>query len=237
LEKMFLRISQAEVVCIIPTLNESTTVAEVVRKARQFAHRVIVVDGYSEDDTIKMACEAGAEIIFQDGKGKGMALRTVFSKIESDLYVIIDGDATYDAWEMEKVVRPILEGKADIVIGSRLRGVMEKGSISWLNRFGNRLFNLLINYLFNGQITDSQSGFRALNLKSVKNMNLSSTRFEIETEMTIQALKRGLKVKEVPITYVRRRGSLSKLNSYKAGLRILKTILKYTINNYDARAC
>ena len=198
---------------------------EVVRKAKLFTRQVIVVDGWSEDGTSIVASEAGAEVILQDGKGKGMALRKVFRNINSDIYVIIDGDATYDVMEMENIIQPILEGEAEMVIGSRLKGTMEEDSISTINKIGNRFFNFLINFFFNGEITDSQSGFRAISRKAVENMNLSSNGFEIETEMTIKALKQGLKVKEVPITYRRRRGSSSKLNSFNAGSKILKTII------------
>ena len=171
-----------EVTCIIPTLNEYSTVAEVVQKAKLFTRQIIVVDGWSEDGTSIAASEAGAKVIFQDGEGKGMALRTAFNKINSDIYVIIDGDATYDVMEMEKIFQPILDGEADMVIGSRLKGTIEEGSISTINKIGNILFNFLINFLFKGKITDSQSGFRALSRKAVENMNLSSNGFEIETE-------------------------------------------------------
>jgi glycosyltransferase involved in cell wall biosynthesis len=215
-----------EVVCIIPTLNESSTVVEVVKSARQYAHRVVVVDGHSDDGTYEAAQKAGADVILQDGKGKGMALRTIFDKVIADIYVIIDGDATYNAQEMGNILQPILEGEADMVIGSRLQGKMEERSITRTNKAGNRLFNYLINSLFNGEITDSQSGYRALNRKTIECLNLKSKGFEVETEITINALKRGLTIREVPITYVRRRGSLSKLNSVTAGSKILWMIIR-----------
>lgn len=218
-----------EIVCIIPTLNESATVAAVVRDSREFAHRVVVVDGHSDDGTSEAAQNAGADVILQDGKGKGMALRTIFEKVIGDVYVIIDGDATYNAQEMERILMPILKGEADMVVGSRLRGKMEEGSITRMNKVGNRIFNYLINTLFNGEITDSQSGFRALNRKTVECLNLKSKGFEVETEMTVKALKKGLTITEVPITYVRRRGSLSKLNSLTAGSTILKTIISSSL--------
>ena len=216
-----------EVICIIPTLNEVTTITEVIEKSKDFAKRIIVVDGRSEDGTAKLAWDAGAEVIIQEGEGKGMALRTVFEIIDGDIFVIIDGDATYNPLEMREILRPIIEGKADIVIGSRLAGKMETGSMSNMNRFGNQLFNLLINTFFKGGITDSQSGFRALNRQAVESLKLSSEGFEIETEITIKALKQGLRVKEVPITYAKRRGSPSKLSSLKVGSRILKTIIEH----------
>jgi glycosyltransferase involved in cell wall biosynthesis len=139
--------------------------------------------------------------------------------------VTIDGDATYDASELVNLVQPIIDGKADMVVGSRLKGCMEPGSISRVNKIGNNLFNFLINNIFNGEISDSQSGFRALSDYAVKQLNLTSHDFEVETEITIKALKAGLRIKEVPIQYSRRRGTKSKLHSFKDGSRILKTIL------------
>jgi dolichol-phosphate mannosyltransferase len=214
-----------EIVCIIPTLNEGDTIVEVIRKAQQFTSHVVVVDGHSNDDTCERAKTAGAEILYQEGKGKGWALRTAFSQLNSDIYVTIDGDATYDASELVNLVQPIIDGKADMVVGSRLKGCMEPGSISRVNKIGNNLFNFLINNIFNGEISDSQSGFRALSDYAVKQLNLTSHDFEVETEITIKALKAGLRIKEIPIQYSRRRGTKSKLHSFKDGSRILKTIL------------
>jgi dolichol-phosphate mannosyltransferase len=197
----------------------------VIQKAKQYVHRVIIVDGYSKDDTCTYAREEGAEILYQKGRGKGMALRTAFNQVKGDIYIIIDGDATYDAMEIGKLLQPVLNDKADMVVGSRLRGKLEPGSISRVNKFGNRLFNFLINSLHQGNITDSQSGFRVLNKKAVHCLELSSTGFEVETEITIKALRKGLRILEVPITYARRRGTSSKLNSLKAGSQIIKTII------------
>jgi glycosyltransferase involved in cell wall biosynthesis len=214
-----------EIVCIIPTLNECDTVVEVIRKARQFTPYIVVVDGHSKDDTCDRAKQAGADIIYQEGKGKGWALRTAFKQVHSDIYVTIDGDATYDARELINLVQPIIDDRADMVVGSRLKGCMEPGSISKVNKIGNNLFNFLINHMFNGEISDSQSGFRAITDHAVRQLNLTSHDFEVETEITIKALKAGLRIKEIPISYSRRRGTKSKLNSFKDGSRILKTIL------------
>jgi dolichol-phosphate mannosyltransferase len=214
------------VICVIPTLNEDETIEHVVRHARKYADRVIVVDGCSEDETWRKAKRAGAEVVLQIGEGKGMALRTIFQQIKGDIYVIIDGDATYDALEMRKLLLPILEDEADMVVGSRLLGDLETGAISRVNQLGNHLFNTLINLVFRGGITDSQSGFRAIHRTAIDKLTLVSEGFEIETELTVKALKHGLRVREVPIRYLKRRGSPSKLNSFKAGTQILKTIFK-----------
>jgi dolichol-phosphate mannosyltransferase len=218
-------IRKKEVVCIIPTLNECDTVVEVIRKAQQFTTHIVVVDGHSNDDTCDRAKQAGADIIYQERKGKGWALRTAFKQVQSDIYVTIDGDATYDARELINLVQPIIDDRADMVVGSRLKGCMEPGSISKVNKIGNNLFNFLINNIFNGDVSDSQSGFRAITDHAVRQLNLTSHDFEVETEITIKALKAGLRIKEIPINYSRRRGTKSKLNSFKDGTRILKTIL------------
>lgn len=218
------------IACIIATLNEAVTVADVIQKAKPFVHQVVVVDGYSQDETCALARKAGSDVIYQDGKGKGMALRTAFNRVDADVYVTIDGDATYDAGEMGQLIQPILDGDADMVIGSRLRGKMERGSISTLNILGNNLFNLLINSLFGGQITDSQSGFRAFHRRVLDTFTLTSQGFEIETELTVKALQRGLVIREIPITYGTRRGTPSKLSALSAGSRIVTTILSCSLS-------
>ncbi len=213
-------------VCLIPTLNESPTIREVISKAYGLTDLTVVVDGNSSDNTITIAKDSGAEILTQEGRGKGMAIQTALEKIDGDIYVIIDGDATYDASEMNAVISPILKGEVDMVIGSRLLGQMEVGSISRTHLFGNRLFNALINLLNHSNITDSQSGFRAIDGQALKNLRLSTNGFEIETEITVRALRNGLRVKEVPISYKGRRGTSSKLNGFGAGMKILRTILR-----------
>jgi glycosyltransferase involved in cell wall biosynthesis len=221
------------IACIIPTLNEGVTVSEVIQKAQPYVDRVVVIDGHSHDNTCAQARQAGCDVMYQEGKGKGMALRTALARIDADIYVIIDGDATYDATEMSKLLRPVLDGDADMVIGSRLQGKMECGSISTLNIMGNHLFNLLINYLFDGRITDSQSGFRAFHRRVVADLSLSSQGFEIETELTVKALQRGLTILDIPITYRTRRGTPTKLSAFRAGSRIVATILACSLSQLN----
>jgi len=218
------------IVCLIPTLNEGPTVGEVIDKARNYVDRVVVVDGHSSDDTSEVATKLGVEVLPQEGKGKGMALRTALSKIEEDVYVIIDGDATYDATEIESLIQPILLGEADMVVGSRLDGKMEEGAITGFHQLGNHAFNAMINVLNGSRISDSQSGFRAIDGRWVRSLGLDSKGFEIETEITIKALRKGMRVKEVPITYKKRNGTPSKLGGFKSGYRIVKTILRCSLN-------
>ncbi|MCJ7633315.1 glycosyltransferase family 2 protein [Candidatus Bathyarchaeota archaeon] len=212
--------------CLIPTLNESPTITEVIRNAHGLTDLIVVVDGNSIDDTVRVAKNSGAEVLIQEGKGKGMAIQTALSKIEADIYVIIDGDATYNPSEINTIVSPVIDGEADMVVGSRLLGQMEKGAISWTHLLGNRFFNALINILNHSEISDSQSGFRAIAGEAFRNLRLCSKDFEIETEITVRALRNGLRVKEVPISYKGRRGTSSKLNGFGAGMKILRTILR-----------
>jgi dolichol-phosphate mannosyltransferase len=213
------------VVYLIPTLNEGLTIGGVIHAAKRYADHVVVIDGGSEDATIAIADAAGAHILHQTGRGKGDALRTAFTVVSGDVYVIIDGDATYDPRDTPRLVRPILHDAADMVVGSRLRGKMEHDAITWTNRLGNRFFNGLINAAYDHDISDSQSGFRAVTRRAVELMALTANGFDIETEMTVKALKRGLRVTELPITYRRRRGTATKLNAVRAGFSILKTLI------------
>jgi dolichol-phosphate mannosyltransferase len=212
-------------------LNEGPTVGEVINKAKDFVDRVIVVDGHSSDDTSHVALKLGVEVLSQEGKGKGMALRTAFSKIDEDIFVTIDGDANYDASEINSLIMPIIEGEADMVVGSRLNGKMEEGAITGFHKIGNHVFNAMINILNGSHISDSQSGFRAIDGGWARSLGLGTEGFEIETEITIRALRKGMRVKEVPITYTKRIGTPSKLSGFGAGYRIVKTILRCSLNS------
>ena len=218
-------------VCLIPTLNEGPTVGEVILKAKNLVDRVVVVNGHSDDETPEMAKIHGAEVIEQEGSGKGMAVRTVFQTVDQD--ILIDGDATYDASEIDSLIQPILRDEADMVVGSRLTGKMEEGAMSSFHRLGNTGFNALINLLTGSHITDSQSGFRAIKGVWARNLKLASISFEIETEITVRALQHGLRVIEVPVTYRKRVNTVSKLSGFKAGWRILKTIIRCSVEKQE----
>ena len=215
--------------CLIPTLNEGPTVGEVIRKARRLVDKVIVVDGHSDDETPEMAKIHGAEVLVQEGSGKGMAIRTAFQTVEEDILVIIDGDSTYDASEINSLVQPIMRDEADMVVGSRFMGKMEDGAMNSFHRLGNNGFNALINLLTGSHITDSQSGFRAIKGAWARSLNLVSMGFEIETEITMKALRQGLRITEIPISYKKRVNTTSKLRGFKAGWKILKTITRCSL--------
>jgi dolichol-phosphate mannosyltransferase len=220
-------------VCLIPTLNEGPTVGEVILKAKKHVDKVVVVDGHSDDETPEMAKIHGAEVLEQEGSGKGMAVRTAFQRVDQDILIIIDGDATYDASEIDSLIQPILRDEADMVVGSRLTGKIEEGAMSSFHRLGNTGFNALINLLTGSNITDSQSGFRAIKGAWARNLKLTSISFEIETEITMRALQHGLRVIEIPVTYRKRVNTVSKLSGFKAGWKILKTIIRCSVEKQE----
>jgi dolichol-phosphate mannosyltransferase len=216
---------RSEVACIIPTLNEDATIADVIQQSRHHTKRIIVVDGHSTDETRQIAIDTGATVLLERQRGKGIALRSAFNTVTAKVYITIDGDGTYDGHEMKNLLAPLQAGQADMVVGSRFLGKMERGAISPLNTFGNHLFNFLVNRLTGSKMTDSQSGYRAISQRALTHIDLSSVGFEIETELTMKILRAGFRVIEVPITYRKRRGTPPKLRAIRDGIKIITTIL------------
>mgnify|MGYP002153780447 CR=1 FL=1 len=220
--------SNTRICVIIPTVNEAPTIYNLVKAFPRQIHSIpvetIVIDGGSTDGTVQLAKEAGAQLLVQKSKGKGAAMREAVRSAGGDILVFIDGDGTYLPEELESLVTPISGGEADIVVGSRSKGHIEKGAISWLNRLGNKLFTSMVNLSMHARVTDMLSGYRAMRTQIFNNLILFSEGFEIEAEMTIEALARRYKIIEVPITYRRRKGTSTKLNAVKDGIEIMKTL-------------
>ncbi|MBI4319999.1 MAG: glycosyltransferase [Chloroflexi bacterium] len=210
---------------IIPCLNEEKTIGKVVRDFReQLADAAIyVVDNNSSDRTVSEAIEAGALIIAERRRGKGYAIKSAFQRIQADIYVMVDGDDTYPADAVHKLVEPILEGTADMVVGSRL--AVDNSQFRRLNLLGNKIFLYLVNATFGTQLSDVLSGFRTMSHAFVRGLPLFKTGFEVEVEMTLKALERGYLLMELPIVLGRRpEGSYSKIRHLQDGFRILWTI-------------
>jgi dolichol-phosphate mannosyltransferase len=220
---------KAPVCVVIPTLNEEDAIAGVVSSipSRVLGKRVakIVVDGHSTDATVARARKAGAFVFVQSKHGKGAAIQEAVEKIDCDVLVLIDGDGSYDAASLEKIVAPILRGKADMVVATR--GQRKSGAIKPFNAAGNALFNFVISFVYGKRITDMLSGYRAISMRKLREMILVSKSFEIETELTIEALRHELRVLEKPLLYDVRVGR-TKLNPVRDGLRILKVLLLLT---------
>lgn len=215
-------------VCIlIPTLNEEDAISEVIGEFKKMGFdEILVIDGHSRDRTRERADEAGAKVVVQREKGKGQALKEAFSLIEADYIVMIDGDGTYLPAEVRLLLDPIFEGKADHVMGNRF-GNLQKGALTRLNSAGNRLINFFFRLIYNVPLNDILTGYRAFTREGVRRLDLTMPGFEIETEMTVDSVKKGLAIAEVPVTYrARTTGTKTKLNPIMDGARIVATIYR-----------
>ena len=214
---------------LIPCYNESQTIAKVVKDYREALPEAViyVYDNNSTDHTDEAAREAGAIVRYEYRQGKGNVIRSMFRDIDAECYLMIDGDDTYPAENARSMVNHILSGRADMVIGDRLSSTYFTENKRPFHNTGNRLVRGLINTIFTSDIKDIMTGYRAFNYEFVKSFPILSKGFEIETEMSIHALDKNFKLLEVPVTYRDRpAGSVSKLNTYKDGFRVLNTIAR-----------
>jgi glycosyltransferase involved in cell wall biosynthesis len=209
----------------IPCHNESATIAKVVRDFKQTIPngRIYVFDNASTDDSAEQAKNAGAQLYRVPSLGKGHVLHTVFDELSEDLIVLVDGDDTYFAEDVALLLKPIQDGEADMVVGERLAAA-DDGNMRRMNQFGNRMIVGYINRLFGTRYRDVLSGYRVFNRRFVENVPVLTTGFEVETEITLQALAEGLRIVEVPIRYRSRpEDSRSKLRPFADGYRIVLT--------------
>ncbi len=218
-----------KIAILIPCYNEELTIEKVVK---DFLHElpnasIYVYDNNSDDNTSKIAKDAGAIVKQEPRQGKGNVIKSMFRDIDADIYVMIDGDDTYPPKAVHSLLEPIINNEADVVVGDRQsNGSYEAENKRALHSFGNNLVKNIINKLFDTSLKDIMSGYRVFNKKFVKNMPINSKGFEIETEITLHSLDKNFIIKEVAIVYQDRPcGSYSKLNTYSDGLRVLKTIL------------
>lgn len=212
---------------LIPCYNEGPTVGEVVAafRAELPTARIYVFDNDSADDTVAKARAAGATVLREPRRGKGFVVQSMFRRVEADVYIMVDGDGTYPAAEVHRLIAPIINGDADMVVGSRLHAATQS-EFRQLNRWANRLVLALLNSSFKVKLTDILSGYRAFNRRFVKGLPLFGGGFEIETELTIKAIARGMRIVEVPTTLTSRpEGSHSKIKFFRDGALILNTIL------------
>lgn len=214
-----------EIAVLIPCYNEEIALPRVIRDFRQAlpSAKIYVYDNASTDYTAEVAARAGAIVGHEPFPGKGNVMRRMFSDIEADVYVLVDGDDTYDAEAAPKMVRALLDRQLDMVNGARVSSIKE--AYRFGHRFGNRLLTGLVQWIFGKQFDDMLSGYRVFSRRFVKSFPAISSGFEIETELTVHALELRMKTTEVPIRYKDRpEGSSSKLNTIRDGLRILKII-------------
>ncbi|NLT68065.1 MAG: glycosyltransferase [Acidobacteria bacterium] len=219
---------KGEVAVLIPCYNEELTVGKVVDEFRKELPQanIYVFDNNSKDRTAEIALEHGAKVVRVPKQGKGHAVQAMFDKIEADYYVMVDGDDTYPAKHVHDLLAPLKESCCDMVVGSRF-DAHHAESFRPFHRFGNDLVANLIRWIWTANLRDIMSGYRAFNSNLARSLPLITSGFEIETEMTLQALDKGFLILERPITYgVRPQGSFSKLNTVRDGLRVVFLILR-----------
>lgn len=219
-------LADVSVAVLIPCFNEERTIARVVDDFRRALPRaaIYVFDNASTDDTRAVALAAGASVVSEPRRGKGNVVRRMFADVDADVYVMADGDGTYDASAAPQLVQRLVEDSVDMVVGTR-SGVTEDAGRSG-HAFGNRLFNILYTQLFGDDFSDIFSGYRVLSRRFVKTFPALSGGFEIETEMSVHASQLKLPIAEVPLPYGRRvEGAPSKLNTFRDGFRILRTFV------------
>jgi glycosyltransferase involved in cell wall biosynthesis len=215
------------VAILIPCFNEALTIAEVIRSFRAELPdaTIYVFDNNSTDATATVARQAGAIVMSERRQGKGYVVQTMFRKVDAEIYVMVDGDGTYPAGSVHRLMEPIVNNEADMVVGSRLHPD-SRSNFKAANLYGNKLIRWLLKLIFNTRLTDILSGYRVFNRSFVKGIPLFGGGFEVETELTIKALQRGYRVEEVPVNLeVRPKGSYSKIHFVRDGFLILNTML------------
>ncbi len=218
-----------KIAVLIPCYNEEQTIAKVVHDVKNALPEAVVYvyDNNSTDRTVELAKAAGAEIRYEYKQGKGNVIRRMFREIDAQCYLMIDGDDTYPLDCARELVDKVLLHNADMVVGDRLSSTYFTENKRPFHNFGNSLMRTGINSLFHSDIKDIMTGYRAFSYEFVKTFPVFSTGFEIETEMTIHAVNYGMQVENVVVEYRDRpAGSVSKLNTYSDGMRVIHKMLQ-----------
>ncbi|HEY2256734.1 MAG TPA: glycosyltransferase family 2 protein [Variovorax sp.] len=221
------------IAAVIPCFNEALAIAQVVAefKAALPEAEIHVFDNNSTDDTAGVARASGATVTHVALRGKGNVARRMFADVEADVYVMVDGDATYDIGEVRRMIDLLVEGNLDMVVGSRVDDGADAQTYRRGHRFGNAVLTGAVASLFGGRLTDMLSGYRVFSRRYAKSFPAVSKGFEIETELTVHALELRMAIAEVPVRYRSRpEGSQSKLSTYRDGWRILKTICQLFVS-------
>ena len=219
-----------KVAVLIPCYNEELTIEKVVKDFKKELPEADIYDydNNSKDKTAEIAKNAGAIVRRENRQGKGNVVRTMFREIDADYYVMVDGDDTYPAEFVHQLMEPVINNEADMTIGDRLsNGTYQEQIKKNFHEFGNNIVRGSINLLFKCKLKDIMTGYRVFSKTFVKNMPVMSPNFELETEMTLFALDKRYRIKEIPIVFRERpEGSESKINTFSDGFKVLKTIMK-----------
>ena len=218
-----------KIAVLIPCYNEEKTIGKVIDDFKTALPEAVVYvyDNNSTDKTSDVAEEHGAVVRKEYRQGKGNVVRTMFRDIDAECYIMIDGDDTYPADKAKEMCSAVMEEGVDMVIGDRLSATYFIENDRRFHNFGNRFVRSLINNIFNSDVKDIMTGYRAFSRMFVKNIPILANGFEIETEMTIHALDKNYIIKEIPIDYRRRpEGSFSKLDTISDGYKVVKTVFQ-----------
>lgn len=223
-----------QIAILIPCYNEEKTIGKVIADAKKYLPEAVVYvyDNNSTDQTVKKALEAGAIVRYEKMQGKGNVIRRMFREIDARCYIMVDGDDTYPLENIKEMADCVLKGQADMVVGDRLSSTYYTENKRPFHNMGNSLVKWTINHLYGCNISDIMTGYRAFGYGFVKTFPVLSTGFEIETEMTIHAVNNRMHIENVIVQYRDRpEGSVSKLNTFSDGFKVLFTILKLYKNN------
>jgi glycosyltransferase involved in cell wall biosynthesis len=234
-----MRYSGLEIALLVPCFNEELSIASVIKDFKKTLPelRIYVFDNNSSDKTVDVAKENGATVVQVPLRGKGNVVRRMFADVDADIYVMVDGDATYDAQSITIMIDKLIDERLDMVVGCRdTPKELARSAYRVGHQWGNRLLTNSVMSIFGGQFSDMLSGYRVFSRRYVKSFPALSKGFETETELSIHALELRMPYGELVTPYgARPEGSQSKLSTYRDGWRILKTIIKIYISERPLR--
>ena len=219
-----------KVTAVIPAKNEEEGIEKIIKNVSRFVDEVLVVDGHSKDKTRQIAKECGAKVVLDGGKGKGDGVKTGIRKAKGDIIVFIDADGSHNPKDIPKLIKPIKNGEADLVVASRAKGGSDEVRLDLdglFRQIGSEIAAILVNFRWRANLTDIQNGFRAIRKKTALALKLESDGFEIEEEMIMKCLKRGVRIMEVAGHEYQRKWGVSKLPTIQAwrfALRLFKEL-------------
>jgi len=219
-----------EITIAIPALNEAGAITDIIRACKKYSDDVLVIDGHSTDDTVKIAKDLDARVIFDNRKGKGEAIRSVIPHLNREIVVFVDADGSHDPDDIPRLIQPILDDEADHVSGSRLLGgssELHGGFDECFRLMGSSFITACINHRFKVTLSESQNGFRAIRTAVLRDLGLCEDITTIEQEMIMKTLKKGYRMAEVPTHEQKRKAGYSKIEVKRVAFRYVWTMFKY----------